>query len=88
LDGFHPVRVAQVGDVEPGVVVEGLEALVPEELLDVVEVGVALDHPAGAGPQKGGEDRGKAAKTRTSTACKLNCRMFRCRSTTFFLSYV
>jgi hypothetical protein len=38
-------------------VVEGLEALVSEELLDVVEVGVALDHLAGAGPPEGGEGR-------------------------------
>jgi hypothetical protein len=39
------VGFAQVGDVEPGVVVEGLEALVSEELLDVVKVG--LDHLGG-----------------------------------------
>jgi hypothetical protein len=32
------VGFAQVGDVEPGVVVERLEALVSQELLDVVEV--------------------------------------------------
>jgi len=60
------VGFAQVGDVEPGVVVEGLEALVSEDLLDVVEVGVALDHLAGAGPPEGGEDREKAAKKEQS----------------------
>ena len=34
----------QVGDVESGVVVQGLEGAVAEQLLDMVEVGVALDH--------------------------------------------
>ena len=47
------VGFAQVGDVEPGVVVEGLEAGVAEELLDVVEVGVALDHLGGAAAPEG-----------------------------------
>ena len=43
--GMAPgVGFAQVGDVEAGVVVEGVEALVSEEFFDVVEVGVALDH--------------------------------------------
>jgi hypothetical protein len=47
------VGFAQVGDVEAGVAVEGLEAAVPEELLDVVEIGVALDHLGGAAPAEG-----------------------------------
>ena len=44
------VSLLQVGDVELGVVVQGLKALVSQELLDVVEVGIALDHLACAGP--------------------------------------
>jgi len=47
----------QVGDVEPGVAVEGLEAGVPQELLDVVKVGVALDHLGGAASPVGDEGR-------------------------------
>ena len=38
------VSLAQVGDVEFGVVVQRLKGLVPQELFDVVEVGIALDH--------------------------------------------
>ena len=45
LSGVTPLMgLLKVGDVEFGVVVQGLEGLVPEQLLDVVEVGVALDH--------------------------------------------
>ena len=37
-------------DIQPGIAVEGLEALMPQQLLDVVEVGVAFDEFAGATP--------------------------------------
>jgi len=47
------MRLLKVGDVELGVVVQGLEALVSQELLDVVQVGVALDHLACATPPEG-----------------------------------
>ena len=47
------VGLLEVRDIQPRVAVEGLEALVAEELLDVVEVGVALHQLAGvASPQR------------------------------------
>ena len=42
-----PVRVAQVGDGQLGVVLEGVEGLVTEQLLDVVHVGAGAEQFSG-----------------------------------------
>lgn len=47
------VRLFQVGDGEFRVVADGVEGLVAEQFLDVVEVGPGPDQLGGAGPAEG-----------------------------------
>jgi hypothetical protein len=55
----------EVGDGELGVVAEGVEGLVAEELFDVVEVGAGADELGGAGAAEGVREwRCADAKTR------------------------
>ena len=72
-----PVRVAQVGDGQLGVVLEGVEGLVTEQLLDVVHVGAGAEQFSGTRSAKrvrrdvGGE-AGACSETRPPRAWTVN----------------
>ncbi len=47
------VSLLQVGDGQPGVVLEGVEVFVPEQFLDVIDVGSTPDQFGGATAAEG-----------------------------------
>ena len=54
-----PVGLLQVADGEPGVVAQGFQGFVAQQVLDVVDVGAAADEFGGAAAAEGeGNDAG------------------------------
>jgi len=60
------VSLLEILNIQPGISVEGLEALMSQELFNVVEIGVAFDEFTGAAPPESVRRDGVVQIHRTS----------------------